>query len=597
MKRFLFPACVLLIIAGCTGSREPSSAARPLSFWVKALDQEIENLKTAQGAKDGLQLIKVIDALGAYGAEAKAIAPRLAGLLINDNPAIRVSAMETLGGMKADAVPALLAVYQNGTLPERVRAGLVLAAIGPDAKEAIPAVEKALKDPSPVIRDWAAKVLDAIKPETETTTPEKTAITVDPAKLTLLPMAETRAWPQFHGPQRNSISNATGLLTEWPEAGPPLLWKIENLGKGFSSVSIANGKIITMGDRAMSAGGSGQFVIAFDLATQKELWATQIGPAFTRGDEGPRSTPTMDGGWIYALGTEGDLVCLAAANGDIRWRKHLVKDFDGVMMSGWKYSESPLIDGNKLICTPGAADAVMVALDKSSGETLWKCPAGNIGEKGKDGAGYSSMIVADIEGVRQCIQLYGRGVIGVDAATGRLLWHYNKIANNIANIPSPACIGNYIFVTTGYNTGAALLEISKDGNAFQAKEVYFIPPSTFQNHHGGVVVADEHVYGGSGTNKGAPVCINIATGKVAWTSRPPQRGSASVLYADGHIIFRYDRGLVQLVEANAKAYTPKGSFTPPLGEDLAWAHPVIHDGKLYLRHGDILACYNLKKGP
>ena len=276
--------------------------------------------------------------------------------------------------------------------------------------------------------------------------------------------------------------------------------------------------------------------------------ATRVGPPHS--DGGPRSTPTVDGDSLYAIGTEGDLVCLEADSGAVRWRKSFVDQFDGKYMAVWKFSESPLVDGDRLICTPGGPEATMVALEKDSGDVLWKCAIPDVGEKGVDGAGYSSAVVAEICGVRQYVQMVGRGAIGVEAATGRFLWAYNRIANTVANITSPAVRGNYVFVTTAYNTGSALLKIGRDGDSFRADEVYFIGFKDFQNHHGGVVLVGDHVYGGHGANRGDPACIEFGTGKIVWKERAPARGSAAVLYADGHVIFRYDRGEVLLIEAS-----------------------------------------------
>ncbi|NLF69927.1 MAG: PQQ-binding-like beta-propeller repeat protein [Candidatus Anammoximicrobium sp.] len=404
--------------------------------------------------------------------------------------------------------------------------------------------------------------------------------------------AESVDWPQFHGPQRDAICTETGLLTDWPQEGPPLLWKLEGLGKGYSTVAIADGKLYTMGDRKSADGEHAQFALAYDLASRRELWAARVGPPH---QDGPRCTPTVAANRVYVLGTSGDLLCLDAASGKTVWRKSLPDDFGGQMMSVWKFSESPLVDGDRLICTPGGPAATVVALHKDSGEILWKCAMPKIGERGKDGAGYASAVVANIGGVRQYVQMVGRGLIGVEAATGRFLWGYNRIANSVANIPSAVIRGDYVFTTTSYKTGSALLHLRREGDQFLAEEIYFLSPREFENHHGGVVLVGEHVYGGDGQNRGNPVCLEWTTGKIAWKERAPANGSAAVLYADGHLIFRYDRGLVALLEATPEAYRVKASFTPPTGSGPAWAHPVIHRGRLYLRHSDLLVCYDLRK--
>ena len=399
-------------------------------------------------------------------------------------------------------------------------------------------------------------------------------------------------WPRFRGPQNNGLSAETGLLQEWPEGGPKLLWTIEGLGKGYSTVSIADGRIFTMGDRARDGGSPEQFVIALELATRNELWATAIGPPH---NDGPRCTPTVDGELLYAIGTEGDLACLETATGKVRWRKSFPDDFGGQMMSHWKYSESPLVDGEKLVSTPGGPEAAIVALDKKTGDLIWKCALPDIGGRGKDGAAYSSMVVAEIDGIRQYIQIMGRGAVGVEALAGKFLWSYNRIANGVANIPTPVVRGNYVFVTTSYKTGSALLKLTRNGDGIDVEEVYFLGPKDFENHHGGVALVGDYLYGGDGQVNGIPVCLEFQTGKIAWKVEPPGRRSAAVLYADGHLYFRYEDGLVALIEATPEEFRLKGTFQTPVKKGPGWPHPVIHDGKLYLRDNDALMCYDLRR--
>jgi outer membrane protein assembly factor BamB len=310
------------------------------------------------------------------------------------------------------------------------------------------------------------------------------------------------------------------------------------LGKGFSSISIAEGKIFTLGKRKGDAE-----LIALDLADGKELWATRVGG----GD--PNCTPTVEGGLVYALGREGDLVCCEADSGKEVWRKNYRQDFGGKMMSSWGYSESPLVDGDHLICTPGAQDAIMAALDKKTGKLIWKTAMPqNVGNRGGDGAAYSSVVISNAAGVKQYVQLTGRGVISADAKTGKLLWGYNKIANGTANIPTPIVDGNFVFCSTGYGTGAALLEITKNRSVLSPREVYFLDAKDFQNHHGGMILLDGYIYCGHGHNNGFPVCFNMKSGKQAWNGgRGPGGGSAAVVYADGELYFRYENGVMAMM--------------------------------------------------
>ncbi len=399
-------------------------------------------------------------------------------------------------------------------------------------------------------------------------------------------------WPRFRGPNVDGISPEKDLLQSWPEGGPKLLWQLKGLGRGYSTISIVDGRMFTMGDLDQGS-GEAQYALCFNLADRKLLWSTRVGQP--HGDGGPRCTPTVDGELTYVVSTDGQIACLETATGKVRWTKDFQKDFGGVMMSVWKFSESPLIDGDKVLCTPGGRNATIVALNKKTGDVIWKCAVPEIGDRGKDGAGYSSMIAADIDGVRQYIQILGRGAVGVAADDGRFLWGYNKIANKVANIPTPIVRGNHVFVTTSYETGSALLKVTRDGNKMKAEEIWFNGPDKFENHHGGVVLIGDNLYGGSGRNNGTPVCLDFMTGKILWKGTAPGKKSAAVLFADGNFIFRYENGLTALIEANPKELKVKGQFQEPVNAGPAWNYPVIHDGKLYLRAGDTLMCYDVRK--
>ena len=341
------------------------------------------------------------------------------------------------------------------------------------------------------------------------------------------------------------------MVREWEKDGPPLLWKINGLGKGYSSVAVSGGKIFTLGERA-----KGAFLIALDEKDGKELWASHLGPG------SPNSTPTVSGGLVYALGREGDLAAFEASTGKEAWRKSFEKDFGGKMMSGWGYSESPLVDGEKLVCTPGAKKAVIVALEKKTGGEIWRAAEPEkLGSNGQDGAGYSSIVVSEACGVRQYVQLTGRGVISVAAKDGRFLWGYNRIANGTANIPTPIVSGDYVFCSSGYGAGAALLKVEGAGDGLKAQEVYFLPSKKVQNHHGGMVLVGDYIYCGHGQNQGFPTCIEMKTGKIAWQpGRGPGEGSAAVLYADGNL---YGRKLASPGHCWRPAL-PAGSGSSPL---------------------------------
>jgi outer membrane protein assembly factor BamB len=405
--------------------------------------------------------------------------------------------------------------------------------------------------------------------------------------------AQTKTWPQWHGPKRDNISTDVGLQREWGPQGPPLAWRVSGLGAGFSSLAIVNDRIYTMGDH-----GGDQFVEALNLQDGKPLWKTKVGPAWDDQYPGPRGTPTIDGNLLYAVGTEGDVVCLDAATGQEKWRRSLTRDFGGQMMSGWKYSESPLVDGDRVIVTPGARQAALVALDKNTGKDIWRSAMPDFGPQGRDGAAYSSAMISTGAGVKQYVQLMGRGVVGIRASDGAFLWGYNKVANQVANIATPVVQGDYVFASTGYQTGSALLKLAKNGDGVNATEVYFLDGKTFQNHHGGYVLVGQYIYGGHGHRRGAPICIELATGKIVWGGdqlRNEGTGSAAVTTADGLLYFRYEDGTMMLIEATPEGYRQKGFFRIPDVSKPSWSHPVVLGGKLYLREQDNLLVYNVAR--
>jgi outer membrane protein assembly factor BamB len=401
-------------------------------------------------------------------------------------------------------------------------------------------------------------------------------------------------WPQWRGTNRDGVSPETGLLQSWPKEGPPLVWTATGLGTGYSSISIANGRIFTMGDVNRR-----QMMLAFSEADGTPLWSTPVStPSYDDQHVGTRTTPTIDGDFVYALGTDGDLVCLEAATGKERWRRNLETDLGGRMMSRWRYAESPLVDGDRVVVTPGGPQSAIVALDKRTGKEIWRAampPA--MGERGADGAAYSSIVISNGAGVKQYVQLVGRGLVGVRASDGRTLWHYNRVANDVANIPTPIVRGDYVFASTSYQTGAALLQLVKAGDGVEAKEIYFLPPQSLQNHHGGMVLVGDHLYGGHGHRLGFPFSLHFTTGKFNWgpNIRNEGQGSAAVIYADNRLYYRYENGKMLLIEATPEAYRVHGSFDIPDVRPPSWSHPVISRGSLYLREQDTLYRYNVRQ--
>ncbi len=386
-------------------------------------------------------------------------------------------------------------------------------------------------------------------------------------------------WPQFRGPNRDDVSTETGLLKSWPEGGPPQVWRIKGLGSGYSSVSIAGDQIYTLGNK-----DNVSKVIALARGDGKILWAEDVGPS--GGNLG--STPTVDGKRVYALGQEGDLVSLETGAGKRIWHRNLLKEFEG-SYGGWRYCESPLVDGGHLIVTPGGKEATMVALDKKTGQTVWKCAI----PLEHNQAGYSSIVVAEVGGIRQYVQLLDGGLVGV-STDGKPLWTYDKLGPNTANIPTPVVLKDRIFSVAGYGKGGALVKLVADDGKVTAEQVYFKQELT--NKHGGVVVVGDYAYGDT-DDQGKPFCADVKTGKIRWKRKGEEstgRGSASVTYADGRLYFQYENGVVALVEASPDGYKETGSLKVET-DGPAWAHPVVCGGRLYLREGDSLYCFDVSE--
>lgn len=384
-------------------------------------------------------------------------------------------------------------------------------------------------------------------------------------------------WPQFRGPARDGVSKEKGLLQSWPEKGPPLEWTATGIGGGFSTVSVSGDRIYTLGNKDKVSR-----LVALSRADGKVVWTAEVGPA--GGSLG--CTPTVDGDRVYALGQMGDLVCIDRAGKEV-WRRNLAKEFGGVK-GGWNYCESPLVDGDRVIVTPGGKEATMIALEKATGKEIWRCPI----DTRHTEAGYSSVVVATVGGIRHYVQLFNGGVVGV-SLDGRVLWKHEKLGGNTANVPTPIVMGDYIFSSIGYGRGASLLHLTVTDGRITVREVYYARELT--NKHGGVIRVGDYVYGDT-DDSGHPYCAEVKTGKVVWkrNDEGTGRGSASVTFADGRLYFHYDNGTMALVDPSPGGYREVGSFQAPRRNGPSWAHPVVCDGRLYLREGDMLYCYDVR---
>jgi outer membrane protein assembly factor BamB len=403
----------------------------------------------------------------------------------------------------------------------------------------------------------------------------------------LTSVAAALDWPQWRGPARNGISKETGLLKSWPKEGPKLLWKKSDIGAGYSTPAVVGDRLYLLSNDGLE----NEFVAAHSTTDGSRLWTARLGKVGNP-DQRPsfpaaRSTPTVVGDLLYALGSNGDLACIETETGAIRWRKDLRADLGG-KPGPWAYSESPLVDGDTVVATPGGSEATMVALERGSGKLVWKCPISE-----GDQAAFASAIIVEEAGVKQYVQLLQKGLVGVEAKSGKLLWRYKRpISQYGANIPTPVAGGGIIYVGSA-GTGGGAVRLKKTEAGVEAEELYF--ESKLPTAIGGTVKLGDSLFG---TTSQSMMCIEFATGKIKWQDRA--LGAASLCCADGLLYLHAESGDAALVEVSESSYQERGRFTPPdqpkrRGEmERAWAYPVVASGRLYLRDHDVLWCYDVR---
>ncbi len=405
----------------------------------------------------------------------------------------------------------------------------------------------------------------------------------------------TADWPTFRGADRTAVSKETDLLQSWPEGGPSLLWKAEGFGRGYTSVAIANGRGFLVGDGISGVEDKDVYLVAFDIRDGKRLWASKLSSLWTEqknvGWQSPRSTPTIDENRVYVLTERGDLICSDVETGKELWRKSFEKDFGGKKADPWGYSESVLIDGKQLVCTPGGDKTTMVALDKLTGNTIWSTV------RGEDrGAGHASIVISKIGDVRVYVQTTGGGALGVRASDGKLLWSY-PIDKTTAVIPTPIVRDDLVFISAGYGRGGALLKQSADGaGGVTMSEVYPLKKE-LGNKHGGVLLVGDYLYGDTDSS-GIPFCASLTTGDIKWNKTRPAGGSGtfSIAAADDRLYLHFEKGTMVLAKVDPESFVEVSSFTiPGSGERPSWSHPVIFDGKLYLRENNTVLCYDIRE--
>ncbi len=387
-------------------------------------------------------------------------------------------------------------------------------------------------------------------------------------------------WPQWHGPDRTNVSTETGLLSSWPPGGPRLVWTFKNCGIGFSGPSLAGGTLYTMGAR-----GGVEQLLAIDKADGKEIWSLDVGEVFeiARGN-GPRSTPTVANGRVYALGAKGNLVCANARNGELIWKVSM-SDLGGSPPK-WGYSESVLVDGQKVICTPGGPQGTVVALEAATGTVIWQT------KEFQDPAQYASPFAFSWKGIRQYVQLTMESLVGIRTDDGSVLWK-SDWPGRTAVITTPIYRDGHLYITSGYGVGCKQVRL---GDNNQVSDVY--ANKVMKNRHGGVILLGDYLYGYS-DDRGW-TCQNFETGEEVWREEEKLEKGA-IAYADGRLYcLGREEGTVALIDASPKGWKEFGRFQLPADSELRqprwliWTHPVITGGRLYLRNQDLLFCYDVK---
>ena len=369
-------------------------------------------------------------------------------------------------------------------------------------------------------------------------------------------------WPQFRGPERDGISQETGLLSRWPDGGPAVLWR-QPLGPGFSGISVVGEKIYTL-----FAKEDAVFAICMDAATGKEIWRAEIGKTFRNSfGDGPRSTPTVDRGVVFALSGGGQLHALKAEDGESIWSKDLVKEF-GAKVPRWGVSTSPLVEGDLLLVDAGGKDGnSIVALNRKSGEKVWSF--------GDDKAGYSSALVITVNKVRQLIYLTGTRLVSLSPTDGSLLFEIPWTTSYDVNAATPVFVPpDALFVSTGYDVGAALYRIEAAEGKAKATELW--KGRQMKNKFSSSIHLEGSIYG---FDEKMLTCIDAETGELKWRKRG--FGHGSLFYAEGMLIVLSDKGELALVEVDDESYLERGRGQ--IFDGRSWTVPTLAGGKLFLR--------------
>ena len=386
-------------------------------------------------------------------------------------------------------------------------------------------------------------------------------------------------WATWLGPHRDGKSAETGLPASWPEGGPELVWSATGLGEGYASMAVVGNRVYTQGQEAGQ-----EFVLALDVATGNQIWKTAVGKAYENPQgNGPRGMPQVDGDRVYAVSAEGNLVCLATETGEVVWDIYYADQFDSIIPK-WGFTESPLVDGGRLVINPGGKNAGIVALDKATGDVIWQSQ--------NDLAAYSSVLAFDFGGLHIYAAMTASAAIGVNAEDGSLLWRYEKASNGWGiNIATPVYADGHVFYSTDYDHGSLMLRLSAEGGTVTASEVYFT--GNMQNHFMTSVKIGDHLYGFSGNQPAILVAMKFETGEVAWRDRSVNKGNC--ILAEGLLYCQGETGVIGLIEPSPEGYREISRFQISRGRWNTWAYPAIANGRLYIRDQDNLYAYDISR--
>jgi outer membrane protein assembly factor BamB len=393
------------------------------------------------------------------------------------------------------------------------------------------------------------------------------------ALTTLLLDLSAQMPTSWRGPTRDGIYAETGLLKQWPAGGPEILWSFEELGQGHSSAIVDQGFVYTTG--MINETG---YLFKFDL-DGKLQYKKGYGPEFTESWYGTRGTPTIVGDKIYLLSSKGTLYCFSNESGDILWSKDLVKDYNGTVIQ-WGMNETPVIDGKIIYLTPGGRKNGMVALNRHSGDLVWSSPG--TGEL----TAYCTPLLFTHNGRKMLATHFESHLVGFDATTGKMLWKQHQPNVYSIHPNTPVYHEGRLFYLSGYGQGGGMLELSSDGNSI--KKVW--THKKMDSRMGGAVLVDGYVYGSGDSRLWS--CYDWESGEEKYTSS--EIGHGVVIYADGMLYCYSQRGELALVVPDPSGFKVVSQTKVALGSEQHWAHPVIYDGVLYVRHGRALIAYKVK---